>query len=315
MTTYNLGVSGEFQITVNRAGNTIHDTGWQKNLVLSRGLDFLLGGVNTSTRFAGFCKLGTGTSTPTASQVDLDATVASKDFGASVLSNGGSPDYTHFITITYAFPLGSVVGNIAEIGLADSASANSSTTRARILDGVGNPTTLTVTAIDQLTVQYRLGFKYDLTDATGTAVIGGTSYGYTSRVMLAGRTPTFSGWPVVRTFSGFPGMTYCQPVFYGGTSALGAVTGSPSGTRASVAEEFREATWSAYTPGSFTRDFTISTTTASGNIAGGCDLLTFSLGELSGVNDLATQIKLDAKIPKDNTKTMTTVIRVTLAAL
>ena len=60
-------------------------------------------------------------------------------------------------SVLYTFALGAVVGNLTELGIASSSNDLPSTklhTRALFKDGAGDPTTVTVTALDQLVVTY-----------------------------------------------------------------------------------------------------------------------------------------------------------------
>ena len=301
------GVSGEFKITVTRNGVTRIDTEWQPNLYLNQGLDHALGGVAPASAAGTVLAVGTGTSTPVSTQVSLDARIATVGGYSATLTNSGAPDYIHYATTQYVFAQGAVVGNISELGLAYDSGVNSHVTRARILDGVGNPTSLSVTAIDQLTVQYRVGLKYSLSDVTGTVVIGGVSYGYVMRVSNIGTTG-------VGTLNQYGSFNAYQTNFstdvqaFGGTSTLGSITSAPSGTSGGYNST---GSWSAFTLGSFQRDVTITFPVDSGNVAGGVD--TFAGMLVAGTWPF--QMKLNAKIPKNNTKILNLTFRVSVSAL
>lgn len=292
-----VSIKAEFRLHIyDEHGNLKRETDWIPNLITNLGLDRMpVGDIGS------FLRIGTGTATPAFTDTALQAQVASTNtIQSTSAANAGTPNYEYTWTETYEFALGAVVGNMAEIGVGWTAStANTLGTRARILDGALNPTTITVTASEQLRVTYRWTFYPKITDTTGTVVISGVTYNYTARIYNAAST-----W----------GARFIQQVFstslseynaYSGT--LGTITSSgPSG---SVVVSFGTVSFAAYTNGNYYRDFTISSTSAQGNVAGGIQ----SVG-LRGTNGAsgqawATQIQFSPVIPKDNTKTMSLTFR------
>lgn len=291
---YKLG--GEYRFVMTRADGSVTYTGWFKNIITDLGLDQL--GSQTVNPLA-YCRIGTGTSTPDATQQALDAQVASTNtVTSSVATNDGSPNYTFSMTLGYVFAQGAVVGNMAEIGVGPSSSGNNLFSRARILDGVGSPTTITVTSLDQLTVYYRVRMVPPLSDVTGSVVISGITYNYTARV--AGVTGFGSGG--VFTEGRFGKLDTIRTY----TGGLGAITGFPSGADGNSSGTRVQA---AYTPGSFYRDTTFTFAPSEGNATGGIKTWRIS-GENSDGNNMSFQYEFDTPIPKDNTKTLSITVRV-----
>lgn len=310
---FDIKLGGEVKLVITKPDGAKFETDWFDNIILNQGLDRIGSGANTVIAFA---QVGTGTSTPVATQVALDAPVAGSASQTSPnggLTNSGSPTYsTNFIWF-FAFAQGAVVGNITEIGIGWAATGANLFSRALILDNGGNPTSITLVAIDQLTVYYRLRVLPPLTDTTGTVTIDGTPYNYTGRVANAGSF-TNNVWTFWANQIARPGsLTWPNTVdansasTYGPGSVLGAITGSPtlaSGTSGTV-------TAGTYTPGTFTRDDIWNWTIAQGNTGAlpGQGIQAIMIGySIQGYAQF--QYRFDTLIPKDNTKTMSITTRI-----
>ena len=303
-------MGGEYKIVVTKPDGTTHETGWFDNIILNQGLDRIGSSVNQVISYA---QVGTGTSTPAITQTGLDAPIAGSAQQTSPnggVTNSGSPTYTENFVWFFAFAQGAVVGNITEIGVGWAASGNTLFSRALILDNLGSPTSITIVAIDQLTVYYRLKIVPPVSDVSGTVTIGGTPYNYTARVANVGSFSN-STWTFWASQIGRPGsLTYPNTVdsssapTYGAGSVLGAITGSPtlaSGTSGT-------ATAGTYTPGTFTRDDTWNWTIAQGNATGGVQAIMLGYS-VQGFAQF--QYRFATPIPKDNTKTMSLTTRIT----
>ena len=178
-------LKGEYRVEIKKPDGTVHSTGWMENIITNVGLDQLGGGGNG--QFSIYAHVGTGTSVPTALQTQLDARIGTPaSASGSAYANAGSPTYAGTTTWTYAFAQGSIVGNITELGIGPNVGGTLLRSRALITDGGGVPTALSVVALDQLTVFYRLKITPPLADAVGSVVIGGTNYNYTARLAQAG---------------------------------------------------------------------------------------------------------------------------------
>lgn len=153
-------VKGVFGITVIR-GNCSVEKYSAPNLVLNSGIARATsnsGGI-TSDSLLTNCVVGAGTDTPLVTDTLLQSQVAASPNGARQSGTVSYDEMADEITCTtvmrYTFALGAVIANLSEIGIKPS-SVTDLFSRALIVDGSGDPTTITVTADDQLIVDYTL---------------------------------------------------------------------------------------------------------------------------------------------------------------
>jgi hypothetical protein len=295
MTTITTTLRGEYNIVVKHADGTETETGWFKNLILNSGLN-LLGSSSDPIKFA---RVGTGNSTPVVTQTSLDAQIASTTSPitqATSRVNSGSPLYETLFTNTFAFAQGAVVGNITEVGIGWATSGSTLFSRALILDNLGFPTTLTLVALDQLTVFYRLNLTPSVSDSTGSVTLNAIPYTYTCRAAsiasFASNIGTFQ-----TSGDGFSN-AYVNIYTYPAGSVLGPVTGIPTGTGL-----FQQPTLSniTYSAGTFYRDSTWTWGPSLANHAGGLQSIQF----VWGLNGYYTyQLRFDTPVPKTNTTTL-----------
>jgi len=297
------GISGEYRLVVTKPDGSISsDTGWFKNLIVNQGLDRIgNGGLNPIFQF---CRVGTGTSTPVDTQTSLDAQIAaSNSIGAATSNtNEGSPLYRTTLVNTCIFPQGAVVGNITEVGIGWATTGATLFSRALILDNLGFPTSVTLVAIDQLTVFYRVRLVPPLTDFSGSVTISGTPYNYTSRVASAG---SFGNVQFLFTYDYFssPGgaVTYAAGATLGAITAYGP-TGTQSGTGGSVSN-------GTYTNGNYYKDSNWTWSITQGNATGGIQAIRFAWGQT--YQPFGFQVRFDTPIPKVNTNVLTLTMRFT----
>ncbi len=298
-------LTGEYRCVLNEGTERERSTGWMPNLVLDAGLDRIGSG---SLGFFNYCSVGTGTTVPAISQTGLVTWLASVGSPSATATNLGSTTYAGQLTVAYTFAQGAVVGNIAELGVGWATGGGSLFSRSLIVDGAGSATTLTVVALDQLTVYYRLTNTPVITDLSSTVTISGTSYSYTGR--LSGATNFFSSSTSFTNWAGGPlKAPPASPIghySYPSTSTIGALTTVPSGT----ATDLTGCTVSngSYTNGNYYRDSTITLPPSIGNSAGGIGALSIAFGN-SPVNEGVWQFAFATPIPKDNTKTLTLTLR------
>lgn len=293
MNTINLNtkVSGEYNICITKADGTVQETGWFDNLILNAGLDRLAQG-----QPIGYCSVGSGTSVPSPTQTALDARLVTNTVFATTAQsvvNSGTPLYQTTLTFANVFSQGAVVGNISEVGVGNVANGTALFSRALILNNAGTPTTLTLVALDQLTVYYRIKFIPTLTDQVGTINISGTSYGYTLRIAEAGNFLAYSN---LFTSSYF--ISPSSSVGYVTGSALGPITGLPTltghvGTPTNI----------TYVPGSYEQATTLQWSISQGTVP--FQAISFSWG--SGTNKY--QVRFDTPIPKSNTNVLALVVK------
>jgi len=305
MITFETKLSGEYRLVIKRNGEEI-DTGWFKNVILNQGLDQL--GTNGNV-LNGYARVGTGTTAPAVTDTTLVAQVAASNSGPSNVTvvNSGAPNYTTLSTYEYTFTQGAVVGNISEVGVGWATTGATLFSRALIVDNMGVPTTITLTAIDQLTIYYRLNASQPTTDTTTSVTISSVSYPYTIRTALAASFASVSA-----TFQYGYGFTRLNGVtLYGNDAALGAITGTLSGTIIANSSSGFTFTYPAYTPGTYYRDSTFSVDVSTGNAAGGIGGIVLEWGAYN--SSLRNQIVLPTPIPKTNTQVLTITCRFTWA--
>lgn len=300
-------ISGEYKFVLNAGTDHEQDTGWMPNLVTDLGLDML--GSSTVGLGAGqdvtvWLSVGTGTTAPANSDTGLVTYLASSSSRTTVSQvNLGNPTYAGQFTLSWTFAQGAVVGNLAEVGVGRSSGGVNLFSRARIVDGSGVPTTLTVVALDQLTVYYRLTNTPVKTDLVSSVVISGTTYNYTCR--LANAT-NFMMSNIVYMYSGSPRWpgTGTAATFYETGSTIGAITSNPSGT--TILSNITSEAFGTYTNGNFYNDITLVWGPTTANPVAAIQGMMLHFGNSFG----NWQWVFTTTIPKTNTKTLTLVIRV-----
>lgn len=291
-------VGGEWQVRKldGRTRKVTFESPWFKNLITNIGLDR----IGQGGTIGGFCRIGTGTTAPANADTALVAQVASTStvIGSQSVLNAGAPDYQTTCTGTFEYPLGAVVGNMAELGLGWASTGATLFSRARIVDSGGSPTTITVLASEILQVTYRLALYPLLTDVSGTVDISGVTYNYTSRVLNApgARQLNLFG-NLIGTVNGVTAFDVTALASITATGVTGTSTALTSGA------------FQAYVDGTYQRDFTISAAIAVGNLTGGIDLITTAVGG-SVAPTFITQTLFSPAIPKDNTKTFSLTWRI-----
>ena len=291
-------LQGEYNIHIKRGDGTIEETGWFKNLILNQGLDRL--GETSGVPVINYAQVGSGTATPTATDTQLQTYVAGSSYvgAATSATSSGAPDYYAELTYQFVFAQGTVVATIAEVGVGwDNVAGSNLFSRARILDGSGNPTTLSITSFDQLTVFYRVRIYPPVTDTTGTLTIGSTPYNYTIRAA------NISGWASVNALTQsvqFSTVGYANfaDAWEPGV-ALGPITGSVTGSYTPNSSG-TSTSMASYVPGTYYTDGTITWGVTQANGTGGFQGITWRWG--IPYLQFSFQMVFDAPIPKDNTK-------------
>jgi len=179
---------------------------------------------------------------------------------------------------TWRFAQGAAAGNLSEVGVGW-ATSGSLFSRALILDSGGTPTTITVLADEFLDVTYELRQYPVTTDNTGTFVLDGLTYDWVSRPAN-----------VTSSFVPNAAMNSASINYYNG--AIGAITGSPSGTGSGLLTP----TPQSYSTGSYSITFTLIASITQANLAGG-----ITAARIIG-SGFDYQFGFTPAIPKDNTK-------------
>lgn len=137
---------------------------WFPNIMLNQGLSHLSG--SSGFTFAiNFIAVGSGTSTPVATQTGLDNYIASTN--DNILKSGGRdiPNKYAFGRKTFRFQKGAAAGILGELCLCHRISTSPdkifAVNRARIKDALGIPTTLEVLPDEflEVTVEFRTYFQ------------------------------------------------------------------------------------------------------------------------------------------------------------
>lgn len=179
--------AGRYKIQVRKAesGVICHETPWFDNLITDNGLDMMWappGGAFGIRYMVPACYVGSGNTPPAVTDSTLVALVAGVGSssgewaqGSSVFVEeaGGIPAYWRQ-TWKYRFGTGVAAGNLSEVAVGWTSTNLFS--RALIVDGAGNPTTITVLADEVLDVTYELRVYIDKTATPIAFSISGVPY-------------------------------------------------------------------------------------------------------------------------------------------
>lgn len=306
-----VGLSNDYKLSVTKAdangspipGTERDLTGWFHNLITDTGMENFGNALSASgVHWGRGCRVGTGSAAPQFTDTNLQsivATTVSKISNAVTRNLAATPAYIER-TIVYRFAAGAAAGNLAEVGLVGSTSDGSSTggalhnatpvsTRALILDGSGNPTTVTVLSDEILDVTCRQRL-YIPGDVTGTITPDGGVSGPIDYVIRPcevdqniavngggwGGNSSDTGWDFTGRYSS--GFGECA-VFLGATSGIGGINDTPTGTKASGGSAALATL--AYVPGSRYRDVKNSYDLSEANNAAGIGASMISFGSCS----------------------------------
>lgn len=271
---------------------------WFPNLILDAGLERLV-----LDKYMQYCQVGTGNTAPAVTDTALQTRIAgtsTQQAGAAGVQ--GSAPYYAWLRTTYRFAAGTAAGNISEVGVGW-ASNGSLFSRALVLDGSSNPTTITVLSTEVLDVTYELRVYPPLSDVTGSITIAGVSYNYTLRAcnVTTGVTALGSqpGWGLDSGNGWYWGAddAFHSTKAYDG--AIGTIVQSPSGNNLGDGN----GTAQAYVANSRQRDYVLSYGLNTGNSVGGIKSIRW--GSLRS----AYQIEFTPNIPKTASKTLNLTVR------
>lgn len=259
---------------------------WFSNVITDAGLDMIGATLSIST-----FRVGTGAAQPDVTDTGLQTQVssASREISTSSGADQGVDRYT-YERVTRRFAAGAATGNIAEVGVG---SVSTLFSRALILDGGGQATTITVAADEALDVTYELRSYPPLSDMPAVVDIGGTD------TDIVVRTANVGGW-TARYSSGNAGTW----ILYSGDATLGAVTGNPSASQ--TAQPSSSSNNSDYSPGSYLRAFSRTYGLLAANLSGGIGALRFGCGTAPfSRTGCLYQVSFDPPIPKTGSNEMT----------
>lgn len=303
-----VGISGRYRMVVSSdAGmrDVIEDLEFD-NLITNTGLERwgqYITPVNHSAsfRFRDICGrfvVGSGSSPPEFTDTALDAPVSFATGNSTVVSEASnySDGYCE-IVVRWEFGQGVAEGNLSEIGIQRDSMSGGLWSRALILDGLGNPTTITVRNTDFLTCFYTLRISIPQTDSVFNILVdygdeGQVPTTVTMRPLNADNSSAQGGWSLFTR--GTVGNASRLRAYTGGLALPTAST--PLGTPIPLAVP-PPVTAIPYVGGSHEAEITYH----------------LALGDLNS-NDLATlntsalmgewQVNFDPPLQKNNTQTM-----------
>lgn len=278
---FNVQMQGRFTLTAHKLdGSSRVVADWFDNLILDNGLNR----IPSSGGMLQVCSVGSGTAAPAAGQSQLSNLVASTSTIQQQVNGNELVSGYGWRRSTYRFPQGVATGNLSEVGVGSSSTDLFS--RALILDGSGNPTTVTVLADEFLDVTYELRLYWPTTDVTGNITINGVS---TAFVM---RAAAVSAWNPTYLANTFGGGGNFQAAAYAAGSTLGTIEQIPSG--GSNGGSSGTTRVGSYVNNSFSRSFRLEF---------GLNAVTQPIGALwlfTGDNSMNFQCSFSPAIPKSN---------------
>lgn len=276
---------------------------WFPNLITNAGLDRL---VNSSSpggwEHFRYCTVGSSNTPPAFTDTTIGSAVGVTDAGNSLNgiqaktygTNSISP-YYRWSRLTHRFAQGVATGNISEVGVGWTGSPTYLLfSHALILDGIGNPTTITILADETLDVLYEYRIYPKETDSTGTTIFTGNIGGTYDWIIRLANAATGAVNNNVPYHSSMIPMNYCfeSAAGVGGVLTtpqnIAAITTQPTG----LVAQATVVSFTAYAPGNY---YTISTFTLGlnhSNHVGGIRCVKTSHGPMQ------FQIQFDPAIPK-----------------
>lgn len=160
-------LGGRFRAVVSKDAEckqVVEDTGFFDNLITNTGMN-RVGEVTTNAQasaqsFSALCGrfvVGSGSAEPQFTDTALQNPVAFASANPVIESESSNYDRGWYeITVRHQFGQGQAAGNLSEIGIQHTSTSGPLWSRALILDGQGDPTTITVLPDDFLTCYYTL---------------------------------------------------------------------------------------------------------------------------------------------------------------
>ena len=299
-------IEGEYTIRKFKAptGELVQEIGPFSNLITNIGLN------RAGTAATGnYCFVGTGTVPPAVTNTQMGnflGSTSTLSTGWGITAYGPAPQYWCQTSGTFRFDAGAATGNLTEVGIGWSTSGlpdsntNRVFSRALIVDGSGNPVTITVLPAEYLDVTYSIrNYPYIGADLVQTVSLSGVPYTFESRALSVGTV----NW----------GANLSQRQSWGRNQAL--YTGTAAGTPPSLAavtdnylindgaSENIPSTSLTYIDGSFTSSATLNAGLSEGNLAYGIRGMRVVPADSSSLAFLRScfQTTISPAIPKNNT--------------
>jgi hypothetical protein len=272
---------------------TEESTGWFPNLITNQGLNRL----GTALDVTNACQVGSGSAVPQFTDTGLQTFVAgSNTIQASTAGAQASSPYYAFQTRTYRFAAGTATGNLSEVGVGWATTGANLFSRALIVDGSGNPITITVLPTEVLDVTYQIRNYPQVTDTNSNITI--TGVGTRNLLTRACLVTSNTFW---RAF-GVGGITSSSVPNIAYAGSIGDITGQPTGLNDTASATAN----AAYSNGSYQRTSSATWDLNRGNLAGGIRSIRLCFGaDGSSTIFSCYQCEFDAAINKLNTQTFT----------
>lgn len=301
-------LSGQFRMVVSEDAEmerVKHDTGFFDNLITDVGMN-RVGTVTTNATnsigaFNSLCGrfvVGSGSTTPAFTDTALVAPVAFATADPVLDSESSSYERGWYeITVRHRFAQGQAAGNLSEIGIQHTGASGPLWSRALILDGAGNPTTITVLPDDFLTCYYTLRIMIPQDDAVFNIDVDYDGDGIvptvvTARPLQADSSLPSNGWGLQTASTSTSGGAHLR--FFSGGLAVPTAT-NPLGS--AIDRQTSSFTAVPYVTDSHQR---FVTRTNGLNEHNSQTLRTARLGALMGY----WQIEFNPPLQKNNTQTM-----------
>ena len=295
-------LGGRFRAVVSKdaeCNQVVEDTGFFDNLITNTGMNRVgevtaSGGIFAFNSLCGRFVVGSGSAEPQFTDTALQNPVAFASSN-SVWENESS-NYErgwYELTVRHQFNQGQAAGNLSEIGIQHTSASGPLWSRALILDGQGNPTTITVLPDDILTCYYTLRIMIPKEDAVFNIDVDYDEDGIvptvvTGRPVNADSSQTPNGWGLQTV-----GLSGSLRFYTGGLAAPTALNPLGSNTGGQV----NSFSIVPYITDSFER----YVTSAHGvNELNSQELRTARMEALMGT----WQIEFNPPLQKDNTQTM-----------
>lgn len=260
-------VSGHYKLEIRSADGSVRQALEFDNLITNIGLNRM----GESADWLTYCQVGSGSTTPAFTDTALAAWIASSSstYGSIVQANQPTPPYYCSTTKTFRFSAGTATGNLSEVGVGWTTASGNLFSRALILDGLGDPTTITVLSDETLDVTYQIRQYMPTVDSGGTVILRSISHTYVGRAsgvtnayywFLGSYGVASSNHGINNHYSAYSG-------------AIGAIDSAPSGTSA-----LGVPTALTYSLDSLEREHTLDFGVSVANFVGGIQSILFHMG-------------------------------------
>lgn len=275
------------------------------NIITNTGMNHL----GSTSVYLNNCHVGTGTATEQTTDTALGTFVFGKAYDADVSKSynnySGSAPYFGRAVRRYEFNPGQATGNISEIGISTTSTTGNLFSRARVKDGGGSPTDISVLSDEYLYVDY----EFRVYPAYATADLDST-VSTEDFLLRAARVTTQANMATpIGSQAGFTSIASNWGAVYSDDAALGVVTAAPTASDNDNIPVSGNASNGSYVDDNYYRDITYVVPPSLGNF-----------GASNGIKGIlfyttfgSYQMLFDLEQAKDATEQATLVIRLAWA--